>query len=137
MEYVIIEDIDANDLYNLRKILGWKEISKAQLEKGLKNSMCKVSIKNNNEIIALGRIVGDYSCKGVLSDILVHPNYQSKGFGKKIVTNLLNQIQSKLQDNETFQIEATPTAGNREFYVKCGLKYKPENQDGVYVWLKK
>ena len=26
---------------------------------------------------------------------------------------------------------------NREFYIKCGMKYKPENQDGVYVWIKK
>ena len=27
--------------------------------------------------------------------------------------------------------------GNRDFYVKCGMKYKPENQDGVYIWIKK
>ena len=42
-----------------------------------------------------------------------------------------------LKEGELFQIEATPTSGNRDFYIKCGMKYKPENQDGTYIWIKK
>ena len=137
MEYSIIYDINPQDLVNLRKTLGWKEINLEQVEKGLNNTMCKVSVKVENEIIALGRLVGDYSCKGVLSDILVHPDYQRKGYGKIVVTALIQMVQESLKDGELFQIEATPTYGNREFYIKCGFKYKPENQDGVYVWIKK
>lgn len=137
MEYSVIYDIKPRDFINLRKVLGWKEINLEQVEKGLDNTMCKVSVKIDNETIALGRLVGDYSCKGVLSDILVHPNYQGKGFGKIVVTTLLKMAQDTLKEGELFQIEATPTSGNRDFYVKCGFKYKPENQDGVYVWLKK
>ncbi len=137
MGYEIIEDIRAEDLCYLRKILGWKELTVSQFEKGIKNTMCKVTIKNDQDIIALGRLVGDYSCKGVLSDIMVNPKYQKKGFGKIVVTNLLNQALTFLNEGEQFQVEATPTSGNRDFYVKCGMKYKPENQDGVYVWLKK
>lgn len=34
-------------------------------------------------------------------------------------------------------LEASPACGKREFYIKCGMKYKPENQDGVYLWIKK
>lgn len=137
MGYSIIYDIDPKDLVNLRKVLGWKEISLIQVEKGLKNTMCKVSVQIDNETIAVGRLVGDYSCKGVLSDILVHPNYQGKGLGKIVVTTLLQMVQDSLNEGELFQIEATPTSGNTDFYVKCGFKYKPQNQDGVYVWLEK
>ena len=32
-----------------------------------------------------------------------------------------------------FQLETSPTASNRKFYIKCRLKYKPQNQDGVYL----
>lgn len=137
MEYTVIYDINPIDFMNLRKVLGWKEINQKQVEEGLKNTMCKVSVKLYNETIALGRLVGDYSCKGVLSDILVHPNHQGKGFGKIVVTTLIKMVQDTLNEGDVFQIEATPTCGNREFYVKCGFKYKPQNQDGVYVWLKK
>ena len=137
MEYSVIHDINPIDFINLRKVLGWKEINSKQVEKGLNRTMCKVSVKVDNKTIALGRLVGDYSCKGVLSDILVHPDYQKQGFGKIVVTTLLKMVQDNLSDGEVFQIEATPTSGNRDFYVKCGFKYKPQNQDGVYVWLKK
>lgn len=137
MEYKVVYDIEPEDLIDIRKELGWKEISLKQVKKGLENTMCKVSVKVNDKTIALGRLVGDYSCKGVLSDIMVCPNYQGKGFGKIVVTTLLNMVQRTLNEGDLFQIEATPTYGNREFYIKCGFKYKPENQDGVYVWLKK
>lgn len=137
MEYSVIYDINPIDFINLRKVSGWKEINSNQVEKGLNRTMCKVSVKVDNKTIALGRLVGDYSCKGVLSDILVHPDYQKQGFGKIVVTTLLKMVQDNLSDGEVFQIEATPTSGNRDFYVKCGFKYKPQNQDGVYVWLKK
>ena len=137
MEYSIVNDINPIDFINLRKVLGWKEINLEQVEKALNNTMCKVSIKIGDKTIALGRLVGDYSCKGVLSDILVHPDYQGKGLGKIVVFSLLQIVKDSLNEGDVFQIEATPTYGNRDFYVKCGFKYKPQNQDGVYVWLKK
>ena len=137
MKYTVVNDIVPEDLTNIRKELGWKEISLNQVKKGLENTMCKVSVKVDNVTIALGRLVGDYSCKGVLSDIMVSPNYQGKGFGKIVVTTLLDMVQNTLSEGDLFQIEATPTYGNRDFYIKCGFKYKPENQDGVYIWLKK
>ena len=136
MDYKIDYNLTSNDLYYLRKILGWKEISKEQLDKGLEHSEYKITIKNEDDIIAVGRIVTDYSCKGLLSDILVNPNYQKQGFGKIVVTSLIKMVKDNLKDGELFQVEASPTNGNRDFYIKCGMKYKPENQDGTYLWIK-
>ena len=133
----IVDSLSAQDLYSLRESLGWKLLSIKQLERALKNTMCMVSIIKDDKCIACGRVVGDYSTKGVLSDILVRPDYQKNGYGKLVVTHLLKRIENVLSPGEQFQLEATPTHGNREFYVKCGMKYKPENQDGVYVWIKK
>ena len=137
MDYKVINSIKAEDICYLRKLLGWKDLPVEQFEKGIKHTMCSVTIKNNDDLIAVGRLVGDYSCKGVLSDIMVNPKYQKQGFGKIVVTNLLEQAASFIIEGGQFQVEATPTYGNRDFYVRCGMKYKPENQDGVYVWLKK
>ena len=133
----IVDSLSAEDLYSLRECSGWKLLSIEQLERALKNTMCMVSIIKDDKCIACGRVVGDYSTKGVLSDILVRPDYQKNGYGKLVVTHLLKRIENVLSPGEQFQLEATPTHGNREFYVKCGMKYKPENQDGVYVWIKK
>ena len=75
--------------------------------------------------------------KGMLTDIMVSKEYQNKGVGKLIVTSLIKKLEDRVKENECFQLEASPTASNREFYIKCGLKYKPENQDGVYLWIRK
>ena len=135
MEFTVVKDLKPNDIINLREVLGWKRISYNQFEKGLKNTMYKISIQKDGQVIACGRLVGDYSCKGLLSDIMVHPDYQKKGYGKIVVTELVKMVQDSLKKGELFQIEAMPTAGNTDFYVKCGLKCKHENQSGVYVWL--
>lgn len=135
--YTILKDISTEDFCKIRKALGWKEINYKQVKKALDNTMYKVSIFLDSEVIAIGRLVGDYSCKGVLSDIMVIPEYQGLGIGKAVVTTLLEMVKEGLEIGDKFQIEATPTVGNRDFYIKCGMKYKPENQDGVYLWTEK
>ena len=54
-----------------------------------------------------------------------------------MVNKLISKLYNYIPEGECFQLEASPTADNREFYIKCGLKYKPENQDGVYMWIRK
>lgn len=137
IKYTIVKDITIDDFISIRKALGWKTINYDQIKKALDNTMYKVSIIENDKVIAIGRLVGDYSCKGVLSDIIVLPEYQGFGIGKIVVTTLFEMVDKGLKSGDKFQIEATPTAGNREFYIKCGMKYKPENQDGVYLWIEK
>jgi len=137
MNLTVEHFINAKDYLLLRSELGWKTIREEQVERALKNSMINISIFNEDKCIGMGRVVGDYVLKGMLTDIIVSSKYHGKGVGKLIVTTLIKELTVQLGEGELFQLEASPTNGNREFYVKCGLKYKPENQDGVYLWLNK
>lgn len=127
--------ISPQDLYDMRKAVDWRTIHLKQLEKALDNSMIVVGIYEKNTIVATARLVGDYSCKGMLTDVIVKPEYQGKGYGKLIVTKILEQCRKNLDVGDKICIEANPTTGNRVFYISCGLEYKPEEQDGVYIWL--
>lgn len=129
--------ISAQEFYEMRNSVDWKDINITILKRALENSMYVVGIYENEEIVAMGRIVGDFTFKALLSDIIVKPDYQKKGYGKIVVTKLLELANENMTQGETLCIEGTPTKGNIDFYVKCGFKYKPEIQDGVYVWLKK
>lgn len=135
--FKVEKNINVQDFLEIRKELGWKEIRKEQVEKALKNSMVNISVFYNDLCVGIGRVVGDLTLKGMLTDIIVKKDYHGKGIGKLIVTSLINEITDTLQEGDLFQLEASPTSGNRDFYIKCGLKYKPENQDGVYLWIKK
>lgn len=129
--------ISEQDFYNMRRSVNWQDYNLNQINKALNNSMIVVGIYENDEIIAIGRLVGDYSCKGLLTDIIVKPNYQKKGYGKIVVTKILELVKENLDDGETICIECLPTNGNRDFYINCGFEYNPNIQDGVDIWLKK
>ena len=137
MIFKIKHEIDPKDYITIRRNVGWNEINPNQIHKALNNSMINISVYNEEECIGIGRIVGDKVLKGMLTDIMVKKEYQKMGVGTLIVKTLLEKINDYINEGESFQIEASPTNGNRDFYINCGLKYKPENQDGVYLWIKK
>ena len=127
--------ITPQEFYEMRKSVNWKDIKLEQLDKALKYTMIVIGVYEENKIVAMGRLVGDYTCRGLLTDIIVKPEYQKKGYGKVVVTNIIEKCKKNLNANDKLCIEASPTAGNRDFYINCGLKYKPQVQDGVYIWL--
>lgn len=137
MNYKITYNISPDDFQSIRASVNWNKLNYLQVERALKNSMINVSIFDDDLCIGVGRIVGDNILKGMLTDIMVRPEYQGKGVGKLILSNLISKLYSMVNEGDCFQLEASPTANNREFYIKCGLKYKPENQDGVYMWIRK
>ena len=137
MNYTVKYEINPKDFMEIRKELEWNSIPNDLVERAIQGSMFNISIFDSDQCIAVGRIVGDHALKGMLTDIMVRKNYQHQGVGKCIVTSLIKKLEDSIKEGDCFQLEASPTADNREFYVKCGLKYKPENQDGVYLWIRK
>lgn len=137
MNYKVTYNISPDDFQSIRKNVEWNKLNYNQVERALKNSMVNVSIFDKDLCIGVGRIVGDHILKGMLTDIMVRKEYQGKGVGKLILNKLISKLYNYIPEGECFQLEASPTASNREFYIKCGLKYKPENQDGVYMWIRK
>ena len=124
-------------LFLLEKNLEWNDIEYNQVKRAIDGSMINVSVFDNNKCVGVGRLVGDGVLKGMLTDIMVLKEYHGKGVGKLVVSSLLNKLEEIVKEGESFQLEASPTASNRDFYVKCGLKYRPEKQDGVYLWIRK
>ena len=117
MKYKVTYNISPDDFQSIRKNIEWNKLNYYQVERALKNSMVNVSIFDD--------------------DLCVRKEYQGKGVGKLILNKLISKLYNYIPEGECFQLEASPTADNREFYIKCGLKYKPENQDGVYMWIRK
>ncbi len=85
------QDIPAERYQYLRIKCGLSEKSDGAVAIGLKNSLCSVAIIHtgqSNEIIGMGRIVGDAGCHCLVVDICVLPDYQGKGLVKLIMQKL-------------------------------------------------
>lgn len=137
MEIRLDYSISTDEFIEMVKSVGWKEYTKEQVEKALKNTMYMVKATVDGKLAGMGRVVGDYSIVCMLSDICVKPEFQKIGVGLKITTELKRLIENGVKAGEKMQIELTPTAGNEGFYEKAGFKYKPEKITGMYLWIKK
>ena len=137
MEIRLDYSISTDEFIEMVKSVGWKEYTKEQVEKALRNTMYMVKATVEGKLAGMGRVVGDYSIVCMLSDICVKPEFQKIGVGLKITTELKRLIENGVKAGEKMQIELTPTAGNEGFYEKAGFKYKPEKITGMYLWIKK
>ncbi len=136
-EVILKEEISVDEFLDIIESVGWKTYSRAQVEKALKNTMYMVKAIVKDQVVGMGRVVGDFSIVCCLSDICVKPEYQGRGIGSKIVNRLKDMIEEGVKEGEKIQIELTPTAGNEGFYQKAGFKYKPDIITGMYLWIQK
>lgn len=65
---------------------------------GLKNSLYSIMVMKEDEVIGMGRIIGDEGCFCQVVDICVIPEKQGKGIGKLIMESITNYIHNKLPE---------------------------------------
>lgn len=80
----------------LRKSCGLSEMSEESAKLGLPRSLYSVVVIENNETVGMGRVIGDLGCFVQIVDIAVHPDYQGKGFGRKIMDKIMSFVQSNV-----------------------------------------
>ena len=120
MKISYTKNIDFTELDNLFKSIGWKPRDKARWEEALSKSSFVCSFWDKNKLISLGRILED-GTMCMFYDIGVHPDYQKKGIGAKIMDALIDQVKGKKYASiGLFAWEENPD--NMPFYEKFGFE---------------
>ena len=95
--YKIVEaQIPVAVYQNLRLSCGLSAKTDEACQIGLANSVYAVMVELEGETIGMGRIIGDGGCFCQVVDICVLPKHQGRGFGKIIMQNISNFINTKL-----------------------------------------
>ena len=128
--------ISVEDFQRLHKAVGWKIIDDEVVRKSLEGSDFVVSAVKDGRVVGMGRLVGDGVLHGLICDVIVEPEEQHNGIGKAIVRRLVEKVQAFVDNHDQYLIELLPTAGNADFYVKCGFKHDESKMEGCYIWLK-
>ena len=102
-------------------------------EVGLRNSLFSVCVLYREEVIWCGRVVGDGGLYFYLQDIIVLPEFQGRGIGKRIMDAVMNYLKSYAHPNAFIGLMAAK--GVSKFYEKYRFVERAPDKPGmVRMW---
>lgn len=136
-KYTIQNNIPTLEEYKyLCDSVGWTDYMNFEVvEESLKNSIYCVTVKENEQIIGMGRIVGDGAIYFYIQDIVVHPDYQKNGIGHTIMNNLVTYLQINAPDKAFVGVFASE--GKESFYERYDFKDYSPNMTGMFTVISK
>lgn len=112
--------------------VGWTEyMNFVVVETSLRNSIYCVIAKDHEQIIGMGRIVGDGAIYFYIQDLVVHPDYQKKGIGNEIMSVLMEYLNGNAPDKAFIGLFASD--GKESFYQKYDFKDYSPNMTGMFT----
>ncbi|MDY7008117.1 MAG: GNAT family N-acetyltransferase [Cyanobacteriota bacterium] len=88
------------------------------LEIAIANSNPVVSVWDRQKMIGFGRATSDCVYRGTIWDIVIHPNYQGGGLGRKLVQTILSH--PRMSHVERIYLMTTY---QQDFYKRIGFQY--------------
>ena len=114
------KSIKHQDLDNLFRAIGWKPRGKQKWSEVLGKSSFVFSVFDDANLVGLGLIM-ENGVMCMFYDIAVHPNYQGKGIGRRIMEALITQVKNKKYASiGLFAWDKNPS--NIPFYEKFGFE---------------
>lgn len=121
-------DIAIEKILPLYEANAWSSAHKPQaLHQALLNSHALVSAWDDTTLVGIGNAISDGFLVVYYPHLLVHPDYQKQGIGRKII-----EILKKRYEGMHMQIlvaEQETTA----FYEKCGFK-RASNTESMWIY---
>lgn len=86
---------------------------------GLAATLVGVWLRDGERLVGMARIIGDGGCFGQVTDVAVHPDYQGRGLGTRIMARLLEAARETLPADLFLSLIGDP--GAERLYEKMGF----------------
>lgn len=125
-------DIDLYELEDLCNAVGWSRRPLRKVKKAIQYSFLVVSMwemrGSHRRLIGFARATSDHAFNATLWDVVVHPDFQSKGLGKALMKYVIKRLRS--EDISNITLFADPHVV--DFYQNLGFMSDPEGIKGMF-----
>jgi GNAT superfamily N-acetyltransferase len=129
--YQIVERAPTiEEYFALRKGVGWMLFAEEMTAKGLANALFSVCVLHQGEVIGCGRVVGDGGLYFYVQDIIILPDFQGKGLGKRLMQAIMAFLEENAQPGAFIGLMAAK--GSANFYTQFGFAARPFDQPGMF-----
>lgn len=128
--YEITEALPSAEEYNqIRQKIGWRIHDLVVVQDSLPRSLYGVCLRCGEELVGMGRVVGDGGMTFYIQDVIVIPEHQGQGCGALLMERLMNYIQTHAQHNAVVGLMAA--YGKEGFYERYGFTRRPNEKLGA------
>jgi len=111
------------EFLSLRKKVGWQNITTSIAKTSLINSLFHVVVYESNQLVGMGRVVGDGVMYFYIQDVVVDPHYQGYGLGDTIMKEIEAYLSESACEGATIGLLAAK--GKETFYARYGYLARP------------
>ena len=132
-------EISVEDYNELRASVDFIQITPKRAKCALAHSLYKVIAVDGDRPVGMARVVGDGGYVYFICDVIVHPAYQSRGLGRKIIENVLDWLENQVEEGETIMVNLMSAMNKEDFYSKLGFHRRPfgNHGSGMSRWIVK
>lgn len=123
---ILLEKAPSGEEYNsLRYSAGWEMIKGEEIDLALKSSLYVLSVMKDNNIIGMGRVLGDGKLVFYIQDLIILPEFQNRKIGYMLMEKLMNYIKENAVDGAFVGLMSAK--GKERFYEKFGFLIRPND----------
>ena len=123
-----LETPSVEDFLILRSKVGWGDLEANLAEKSLNNSLFHVIIRHDEQLVGMGRVVGDGAMYFYIQDVVVDPSYQKQGIGSALMDKIEGYLSDATSEGSTIGLLAAQ--GKEAFYSRYDYTQRPNSSLG-------
>jgi GNAT superfamily N-acetyltransferase len=100
-DYSLVPEAPGLDDYlRLRRLAGLSPKTPAQGSGALSGSwaFCYIRTRDTNEVVGMGRVIGDGGWYFLIADMAVLPAHQRQGLGRRVIEHLIERVTTAVPD---------------------------------------
>lgn len=114
-------ELSAEDFISLWETVWGKGPSLEQTRLAMEHTLFRISVFDEDKIVAMARVIGDMGLDYYIKDVIVRPEYQSKGIGRMMIIELLKFINDNGISGTEIFVELCAMPDKIPFYKKFGF----------------
>ncbi|MDL2234366.1 GNAT family N-acetyltransferase [Ruminococcaceae bacterium OttesenSCG-928-L11] len=113
---------------SLRASVGWASFSEEVAQKSLDATPFCVCAMDGDELIGMGRVLGDGVFSFYIGNVMVRPDRQSEGVGRAIMEEIMAYVDANAVPGAIASLMSIK--GKEEFYTRFGFVCRPDETHG-------
>ncbi|MCL2856504.1 MAG: GNAT family N-acetyltransferase [Oscillospiraceae bacterium] len=129
MQYTIEEKIPtAQQWMALRQSVGWATFPLEAAQRSLEQTPFCVCAFAGEQLVGMGRVLGDQVITFYVGNVMVTPEYQGSGVGRQIMERIMAYLRRNAVPGAIASLLAMP--GIEDFYEQYGFERRPDERTG-------